>query len=228
MSDRNVKIHRNPDREKPTAHAKYVPQYKIRGIEPEEIKSSVVPEEIIGKTERLPLTNPRAPRQPIRQPYAKVIPSPVGRGRDLVPNVGNNMEHTWSSVDGEIIDDLSPEMDMRQSMIDNNDMMTGDALGYRVTSFPEKMDVDDSEVYSPPKHISYKGSPSVSSIIDDIEEDDYILLVNGITFSSGSLEDIQKDTKMLIFGDYPDMDCILPEKLVVLKRVKVKIGVFLE
>ena len=59
------------------------------------------------KPQPLPKDNPRAKRPLIRpQPYAEAVPSPVGRGRGLLPNVGNNLEQTWSGVDGEIVDDL--------------------------------------------------------------------------------------------------------------------------
>src|SRR5512143_3135329 len=108
MSDTNgkVKLIRNPDRNKPAPYKPYVPQYQVHGKDPQEYQGAVVPGGIkLARPSALPSDNPRSRRAPVRQPYADAgVTSPVGRGRGPVPNVGNNMEHTWSSVDGEIVD----------------------------------------------------------------------------------------------------------------------------
>jgi hypothetical protein len=158
-----------------------------------------VPNTILAKANPLPLTNPRNTRAPVRQPYAHILPSPIKK--DPVPNVGNNMEHSWSSVDGEIIDDLS--IDANHPMIDNNDF------------------VDDG---------SQLTSESLPDALPHVNENDYVLLIEDTVIASGSLEEIQECTKDLIFGDHPLCagNPVPEEKLVVFKRVKIKIGVFLE
>ena len=76
MSNRSddVKLYKNADRSKPIAYKKYVPQYQLLGVEPEEVRSAVVPANILAQANPLPPTNPRSTRAPVRQPYARVIP----------------------------------------------------------------------------------------------------------------------------------------------------------
>jgi len=198
-SSDDVKLYKNADRSKPIAYKKYVPQYQLLGVEPEEVRSAVVPNTILAQANPLPPTNPRSTRAPVRQPYARVIPSPIRR--DPVPNVGNNIEQIWSSVDGEIIDDLSIEMD--HPLVDNNDFVT----------------VEQPEVV---EHI-----PEALPLVKD---DDYLLLIEGTVIATGSLEEIQECTKDLIFGDHSlcGGNPVPSDKLTVFKRIKIKIGVFLE
>ena len=198
-SSDDVILYKNADRSKPVAYKKYVPQYQLLGVEPEEIRSAVVPNTILAQANPLPPTNPRSTRAPVRQPYARVIPSPIRR--DPVPNVGNNIEQIWSSVDGEIIDDLSIEMD--HPLVDNNDFVT----------------VEQPEVV---EHI-----PEALPLVKD---DDYLLLIEGTVIATGSLEEIQECTKDLIFGDHSlcGGNPVPSDKLTVFKRIKIKIGVFLE
>lgn len=201
-SSDDVKLYTNADRSKPIAYKKYVPQYQLLGIEPEEVRSAVVPNTILAKANPLPLTNPRSSHAPVRQPYARVIPSPIKK--DPVPNVGNNMEHTWSSVDGELIDDLSIDID--HPMIDNNDFVS-----------PEPQ-----EVFS-----KFQDKPET---LPQVKEDEYLLLIDGTVIATGSLEEIQEYTKDFVFGDHPLCvgNPVAADKLTVFKRVKIKIGVFLE
>ena len=124
----SVKIYKNPARKNVSDYKPYVPQYQVEGKDPQKHNSAVVPSN--SKLARPSAVNPREKRAPFRQPYAVASPSPVGRGP--VPNVGNNMEHTWSSVDGELVDDLSGEMvNSDQHMIDNNDFVSDEAMGYQ-------------------------------------------------------------------------------------------------
>src|ERR1035441_7845992 len=122
MSSTKVKVYKNPERNRPADFKPYVPQYQFRGLEPEEYHSPLSPgyASKFAKPQPLPKDNPRAPKLAVRrQPYAEPTPSPIGRGRGLLPNVGNNLEQTWSGVDGEIIDDLTEPLDPEQEMIDN-------------------------------------------------------------------------------------------------------------
>jgi len=233
MSNRNVKVYKNSDRETPDIAKKYVPQYQLRGIEPEEFESAVVPDHVLIKQSvtKLPPTNPRAPRIPIRQSYAKVIPSPVGRGRGPVPNVGNNMEHTWSSVDGSLIDDLSGDSVFQHEMIDNNEFVTDQALGLSHNQ-TETVTAQLSKPFMTEKDLQevIKDTDLSSLSHDNIEDDEYVLLVNSVVFAVGTLSVIQKETKALIFGEHEvcDGNPVPVEDLLVLKKVKIKIGVFLD
>lgn len=240
MSNGKVKVYKNPARDEKETYKPYVPQYKLRGMEPEEHKG--LSSTILGiqaKVDPLPLDNPRAPRAAIRQPYAEVAPSPVGRGRGPVPNVGNNMEHTWSSVNEEIVDDLgNSSVDLDHEMIDNNDYVTPAALGLP----PEELPVLD-EVAHPQQKI-FNPKPFLSevelkqaikdddlfSIVEDLEEGTYLLIVNGVAICSGPLDEIQDQARALVFGEHElcDGNPIPAEDLVILKRATIRVGLFLE
>jgi hypothetical protein len=217
-SSKNVKVYRNSDRNKPMAHKKYVPQYQLLGIEPEEVRSSVVPDgTILPKTvPQLPLTNPRSVRASVRQPYAQIIPSPVGRGKDPVPNVGNNMEHTWSSVNGEIIDDLAPEID--DQIIDNNDFVDVPEPIF----FEEEAKTEETN--------DFVHQDNFPDALPSVKDDECILLVDNTVIDVGTAEYIQEIAKTFIFGDHSLCagNPIPTDRLMVLKKLKIKVGVFVE
>lgn len=233
MSNRNNKVYKNFNRDQLEVHKKYVPQYKVMGLDPEEIKSAVVP----PTTQHAIPTNSKINKPTIRQPYAKIIPSPVGRGRGLVPNVGNNMEHTWASVDGDIIDDLSDDniIDSSKEMIDNNEFVTNDALGihseYDSNSYDQTIESKKSFMTkSDLQNVIEKSDLSTIASSCKIKDDEYILLVNGNVLDIGSFDFIQDQVKNLVFGEHDicDVGPVPVDDLLILKRVKLKIGVFLE
>ena len=143
-TDGKTKTYKHPERGKPANYKPYVPQYQVHGKEPSEYHGAVVPN---GLPAASPSTdNPRLKRAPVRQPYAPPATSPIGRGRGPIPNVGNNMEQTWSSsgVDGDIVDDLSGEvLDPNHPMVDNNEFATDQALGFQAGPLA-------SEIQTPP------------------------------------------------------------------------------
>lgn len=205
MPNDKVKFYKNSDRNNLEVRKPYVSQYQILGVEPEEFIPSTQ-----KKNESPDLHKSGAK---IVQPYAKIIPSPIGRGRGLVPNVGNNMEHTWSSVDGEIVNDLTDEfdhIDINHNMIDNNDVVTSQALG-----------ISDS-LRKQTTNIMTKSFP----------EEGYSLFVFENFISSDTLEKIQEQVRLLVFGEHPLFmnKPVLVEDIFVFKidRVKIKVGVFLE
>ncbi len=237
MSNDKIKVYKNPDRNKTENYKPYVPQYQLRGLDPEEHKSSTLPSNVSGAAPILPLDNSRASRPMIRQPYAEAVASPVGRGKGPVPNVGNNMEHTWSSVDGDIIDDLGNDLPLNPNhpMIDNNDFVSASALGLPPEQLPalDEMQHPASKIFSEPDfQSSLNGSKSddLYQIIHDLEENSYLLIVSGVAMCSGPLEEIQDQARALIFGEHElcDGNPIPSEDLVILKRTKIKVGVFLE
>lgn len=277
---KNIKIYKNPERNRPTDLKPYIPQYQLMGVEPEEYHSPLSPgfKSKASQPNLLPKDNPRARRPLMRQqPYAEAAPSPVGRGKGLLPNVGNNMEQTWSSVDGEIIDDLTQEIvDPNQVMIDNNDFVSTEALGLPPD---DVMEVNEEELEAPVQSWSEEDKKAVealrynmqksaefknkdnmmkatdlqnqgpkknfltenelqnalkdeylSGIIKALEEDDYLLVVDGSAICSGSMEDIQEQARALVFGEHPlcQGNPMPVDDIVVLKRAKIKVGLFLE
>lgn len=232
MSKEKVKFYKNPARKTVSSGLKpYVPQYQLMGIEPEEHNSPTSASYKIAQAvnpQSLPLDNPRARRPLIRQPYAEAVPSPIGRGKGPIPNVGNNLEQTWSSVDGEIIDDLDVPA---EEMIDNNDFVTDAALGE--VSIIEK---DSSETESPKTFLTENELQNalkeefLNEIVKQLPEGDYLLLLNDNPVCSGSLEDVQEEARGLVFGEHPlcHGQSVPFEDIVVIKRVQLKVGLFLE
>lgn len=223
MSNGKIKVYKNPNRDKPETYQAYVPQYQLEGKEPIEIGGSI---NGFVKPNPLPLDNPRAVRAPIRQPYAEAVSSPVGRGRGPVPNVGNNMEHTWSAVNGDIVDDM--ELDPNHPMVDNNDYVSASALGLPEEVPQPKPFLTQNEL----THImkQEQSQDDLFSIVQDLDEDYYLLIVNGVAVCSGPVEEIQDQARALVFGEHElcDGNPIPTEDIIILKRAKIKVGLFLE
>lgn len=246
-----VKLYRNPYRNKLPDFKPYIPQYQQMGLEPEE---RMTPPASMGHAARqlvkAPISrdNPRAPRPLMRQPYAEAVASPVGRGRGLLPNVGNNLEQSWSSVDGEIVDDISapPDTDP-QMMMDNNDYVSAQALG--ITEDGDSLPVhrydpktDTVEIEEPNfmtqnelQHMEQDDHTTaseqyLSDVVNSLEEGEYLLLVNGSAICSGPLEGVQDQARGLLFGEHPlcEGNPMPVDDIVVLKKVKLKVGLFLE
>ena len=218
MSNGKVKVYKNPDRSKANNFKPYVPQYQVLGVEPEEFKSAVVPSNYpsVQPNEDNPRVRPQAP---IRQNYANNTPSPIGRGLGPIPNVGNNVEHTWSGVDEEIVDDMG-DVDPNHPMIDNNEYVSEEALG-RPTTATQSLHSYMEEVAAPAPRTE---QDDLIPILQDLEE------ANGIAVCSGPLEDIQEQASALVFGEH-DLCAGNPipvEDIVILKRAVIKFGLFLD
>jgi len=246
MSDtngKNVKVHPHPERNEKVTYKPYVPQYQVEGVEPQEYHGAVVPGGV--KVARPSATNPREGKRPtLRQPYAVAGTSPVGRGP--VPNVGNNMEHTWPSVDGEIVDDLSGEViDPNQEMIDNNEFVTDQALGYQsgftaadIQTDPQvgRVQVEEPEslagveIITQVAHSQNDQTGDLMSIVCDLEGDSYLLIVTGVPVCSGPKEEIEEQAFALHSGEHEmcDGNPVPIDDIIILKRVKVRVGLFLE
>jgi hypothetical protein len=249
-----VKFYKNPSRNKPTDLKPYVPQYQLLGIEPEEFhgKTEAGTAPVLGKKAPLSKDNPRAPRPLMQQPYAAPLPSPIGRGRGLLPNVGNNMEQTWSSVDGDIVDDIN--LDQNQEMLDNNEFVSAAALGL---SEEELMQVEESDLPESQTLFTFPVDDNsemqdlrsksrsfltkdelqgaleeeqLSTVLQNLEEEEYLLVINGSSICSGSLIEVQAQTRNLVFGEHPlcDGNPMPIDDIIILKRIKIKIGLFLE
>lgn len=229
-TDEKVKIYKNPERNKQAGVKPYIPQYQLKGVEPEVYNSPMAPGNVTHSraTDSLPKTNPRASRSMVRQPYAEAVPSPIGVGKGPIPNVGNNMEQTWSSVDGELIDDISEEM-LGQPMIDNNDYVSEAALG-----LPEKEestdDVDNTKKFLTKDELQSVIQNEEALNFSQLKEDEYVLIVDGSVVCSGDLENVQDLTRAMVFGEnelWPN-EPVSIDDIIILKRVKLKVGLFLE
>jgi hypothetical protein len=237
MSDNKVKTYTSRDRGSPEQTKPYVPQWQILGKEPGEFKSAVVPENTKVATPKASDNNPRVRKAAIRQPYAEAVTSPVGRGRGPIPNVGNNVEHTWSSVDGDIVDDLSSELpvDPDRPMIDNNDYVTPLS---RNMGLPEELPMLLDEVKTPPaKQFAVPQTTTTPApendlfpVVNDLEEGAYLLIVSGVPVCSGPMEEIQEQARALVFGEHEmcEGNPIPDDDIIIIKRVPIKIGLFLE
>jgi hypothetical protein len=229
MSDK-VKTYKNPKRSEQEPHKAYTPQYQLMGIEPEEYKSAISPasQATVKNAQSSSSDNPRLRKPGIRQTYADTTTSPVGRGRGPVPNVGNNMEHTWSSVDGEIVDDEIVDdltLDNNHPMVDNNEFVSDKALG--ITQGSQTNTGATRPV--PVTEVTPEGD-EVLPILYNLAEGDYLLLVNGVAVCSGPVEEIQEQARLLVFGEHEmcDGNPIPVDGLAIVKRVSIKIGLFLE
>lgn len=244
MSDNSrIKTYKNRNRQAPEKYNAYVPQYQVRGVEPAEYRSAVVPENTQVAVPKEAAQRVR--KVGVRQPYAESVPSPVGRGKGPIPNVGNNVEHTWSGVDGDlvdIIDNLDEQtLDPNHPMVDNNDFVSDAALGFSAQQ--EVLPMLD-EVKSPPRkrftqqevQRAFEAKPQhtvtedLFPVVADLEDGSYLLLVDGVPVCSGPKEEIEEQARALVFGEHEmcDGNPVPEDDIVIIKRVTVKVGLFLE
>ncbi len=241
------KYYRNPQRDDAKKIRPYVPQYVVRGLKPEAIASATIPEtfERVQQSRHAPVKvydNPRTRPAPSigngNVPYAEIPkgPSPIGLGP--LPNIGNNIENTWAYADGEVFDDMSDEpiaveeLDPNQEMIDNND---DDPHNY--SNIPQEITPRHFPVgYRPEKaprpkprvHVQLEEqAPVVQTRKTDYE---YVLLVHGEVLSTGFKDDIEEEVTALVYGEHYlcESSNVTPDDITVLKKVKIKIGVFID
>lgn len=247
-TNKSVKVYRNPARKNPENPKKYVPQYQLEGVEPMEYRGFTAPPGVSTPMAQPSTDNPRAPRAAVRQPYAESVQSPIGRGRGSLPNVGNNIEQTWSSVDNEeIVDDIYEQLDPNAPMVDNNEFVSAAAL-----RLPEEMVMEEEElpqldeVATPPRKKFTANQPKpfltaqqlndavaddgLTEVIKQLEDDEYLLLVEGHPICSGPMDYVQEQTRLLIFGEHElyNGNPVSADDIIVIKKTKIKVGVFLD
>lgn len=231
MSDK-IKFYKNPARNKAEAHNMYVPQYKLLDVEPEKYISPTSNNSNVKiAMQKFPYSeeNQRNRKPSIRQPYAEIVEQ-VKIG--ALPNIGNNVEQTWSSIDSEIIDDIS---DFDQSkFIDNNDFVSENAFGQSaMSSFEEKeelpvLDEIKSPNYSKKIFTKKQSTFNIASLNDELNENEYMLFIESVPFCSGSLDLIQEELNLLVFGEHSEFDkSISIDDILIIKRVKLKVGAFI-
>jgi len=202
-----IKVYKNKARAEEEKYTPYIPQWQKLGLEPEEVKHSQ--QNIVAPMAVPAPQDIRGARPAIRQPYAEAVDSPIGRGRGLLPNVGNNIEQTWSSIDGEL-DDMS-DVDLNHPLIDNNEFVTEEAMDFQQST-----------------QVLPTASDAMSAI-NDLESDFYLLFLKNKPLCSGDLPYIEEQISNLIFGEseFDQGQSVSIDDLIVIKKIKLKVGVFL-
>ena len=209
MPNYKIKLYKNSKRNISENHEAYVPQYQILGVEPEEYKSPTLPNgTLVAKSN---VGNPRTDRISAKQPYAEV--PDANYVSNTLPNIGNSMEQTWVSVDGEFSENLHDFHDM----IDDNHI--DDNLGT-----PAMKGQD------PVPSVLSQESDIPLSVLKDLKEQSYLLIVNGVCLCSGDMSEVEDQAKSLVFGDHPACKGVPVslDNIIIIKRVPIKVGLFLE
>jgi hypothetical protein len=157
------------------------------------------------------------PNRMIPKPQIPYEPEYVRRGLDPLPAPGTSTVDMFMTVDdsGNIDTDGNEIPFENGHIIDNNDYVN---IGY--SSAPIKQ----STAIPKPK----KASPNENIASPDIGE--YILMVFGKLILSGSIDKIESKVKNIIYGDDPAFSGIeiSMDDIVVLKRVNIKVGIFID
>lgn len=107
---------------------------------------------------------------------------------------------------------------------------TESSLSPRGAEIVENFYIDEMNSSSPEEE-------SNQDIIDDLDGpmpsfhkfDEYVLILDGKLHFKGSAAEMNEYVSALVFGEHPDFpEPLSPDSLIVLKRVQVKVGVFLE
>lgn len=144
---------------------------------------------------------------------------PIGIGP--VPNIGNNIEHTWSGVDVGVIDDIGLGDDLNP-MIDNNDFVEIE----KIASQHKKITAQQMQHLQNEDVESYK---TLSTFVDTTNLGEYSLLIFGQFYSSGSLEEIQKEVTDILYNQHAinKVSNVTLDDIAVLKKMNIKFGVFI-
>ncbi len=214
MSQNKPKFYKNSQRNTETAYKPYVPQYQILGVEPQEWKTSSVP-----SNTRMAVPNqdnPRVKSVTMRQEYSKPTTN------QHLPNVGSY----WSSMDANVIDDLDDHPPDGQ-FIDNNDYVSSEAFEMSPGSFETS---EQRGQILPPSAQTPDYESSIHNSLKKLSSNSYLLMVNDIIICSGSLEEVQEQARDLVFGEHElcDGTPIPMQDLIILKKINIKVGLFLE
>jgi hypothetical protein len=118
-------------------------------------------------------------------------------------------------LDGEIIDDF--EQIDHSKMIDNNDYIS--SANFEIA----EQNGSSTSSHSVPED-------SITNTIHNLKSGDYLLLVNDVIICSGDSEYIQKQACDLVFGEHElcEGNPIALEDISIIKKVNIKVGLFLE
>ena len=219
-----TKFYENPQRAKNEqnrpAYTPYVPQYKLHGIEQEDMRAMNDRRRFNTSNQALLIKGkPNLFEQNSPAPISRNVPFAEVPTNDHpkvsnMPNVGNNIENTWAGLDGEVIDDIGlNEYNDQSHMIDNNDYVEIDQYAQSPSAvIPTPAITIDSNVTAP-----------------ILQNDEYLLAIDGTIIATGSFDFIENEVKALVFGDHQlcKGKAIPADDLTVLKKIQIKVGVFI-
>ena len=198
----------------------YVPQYKLRGLEPDDFavgkkkfdtkQNAIIIKGNADLTNSVPTFRGNSISNNV--PFAEVL-APTEQMN--LPNVGNNIENTWASFDNEIIDDIGlTAVNTNTTMIDNN----------------EYINIEDASPYINQPAAPDVATADVATADVELQDDEYLLAIEETIIATGPLEVIEQQVKDLVFGEHElcGGKQIPVDDLIVLKRIKIKIGVFID
>lgn len=202
----------------------YVPNYKKMNITPIGRPMPGAGQFVVSRGS---ISNPRERAVPQTRtiPFAKVVVEdnfPIGAGP--VPNVGNNIEHTWAGVDSDVVDDVG--LDDDTIMIDNNDYVDVEGLEF---SAPPPAQRKLEATYQQQHEEDMNAYNSMNALIDTKNLSEYSLLIFGEFYSSGTLEEIQKEVTDILYNQHvlSKHASISLDDLTVLKKMPIKFGIFI-
>jgi len=151
-----------------------------------------------------------------------VQPGPAVLGsRPIVKPISadTTIENTESffSLDKDVLDDDGNVIPFDNGhVIDNNDFVN---IGYDSTPRRDRAEVPPVAANAP-----VENAPTAPQV------GDYILMVMGKLVTSGDMEKIQARVKNIVYGDDPTFATleISMDDIVVLKRVNIKVGIFID
>ena len=135
-----------------------------------------------------------------------------------LPNVGNNSEVVWAGMDAMLMDEEGNVVDQDdlddQKVIDNN----------------------WEQNFRPPIQILEEvGDEMETMTVSDTSQlnvgyDEFVLVVYGEIITTGTLDEIQQEVRTLVLGGHSATagEPIEVNEIVLLKRVSVKVGVFID
>lgn len=220
------KYFKNPERGQIKPFQPYVPQWQLWGREPTE--AGKIPNNVAQQTTKhAPFVSYLSPKiQPAptigqNVPFAEEVSANLGHAP--LPNIGNNVENTWAGIDGMTIDNEDvTEVDINKTMIDNNydDPRNYNSIPKVLKQPPEPQRSQDNSNDMIESDTGYL----------DIGLDDAVLVVCGEIISIAPLSSIEEEVRSLVFGEHPlsKTNNITIDDILVLKRIKIKVGVFLE
>lgn len=192
--------YKNKVRQETEKIQKYVPNYQQMEIEPIKHKMTTVP-----------FNHPQKTPEVL---YDGGVPLNVG-----------SVQSSWNEDCSEqLIDDISG-LDPNAPMIDNNEFITDEAtrqIGMSASN--EKFRENTADI------IIENNRLDLASTLQTLEPELYLLLLDGQAICSGPLNEIEEEVNALIFGEHElCQDKSFNENdILVLKKVKIKVGVFLE
>jgi hypothetical protein len=194
----NVKVYKNKLRNVKETYQPPVLQYQELGVVPLEYKSGIVPP-------NTPVIKPQEAANRNRIPSVRA----ESANQVVLPNI-RPPQQTWAALDGDLFDET---YNQPKEMVDNNNFYTEEAFGYS-----EEEDGNQDAAHN------------LLSVVNELEDDSYLLLVHGDTICSGPVEEIESEARALIFGEHAlcNGEPISEESIVVLKKIKIKVGVFLQ